>query len=359
MYKDPLRPNARAILQASKQHPCCQQLQLALCYARCGLRVHPMCPKTKRPLTAHGYKDAAIDERQIIEWWSRWPRVLVGIPTGAVSGFWVLDVDGELGRKSLQALLVHLGVEQIADLARTVVTTPSGGLHLYFRLRPGECPRSRARDIGLGIDTRGEGGTIIAPGNRLPDGRGYAVGDPYRPADELSQNVDLRDLAPAPRDLVLLATFNTRERAVIAKDSRLNCKIRSVEPSDWRAAFESHQAHNRNRFRADIASPPSEAGAMRRQALSDLENAADAYARLTDGRRTVLFTIACRVAKYTAHCVLTEHEVRSAFRGAATANGALAKYGPAWLDKTICRALDLGRNDRLPALARRFQEGGA
>ena len=95
-------------------------------------------------------------------------------PDRVGTGLWVLDVDGEAGRNSLNELLAVLGLERIEDLTPCIVQTRSGGLHLYFRLRPGEKPRSRASDIGAGLDTKGEGGSIIAPATACRDGRGTA-----------------------------------------------------------------------------------------------------------------------------------------------------------------------------------------
>ena len=113
-----------------------------------------------------------------------WVLTLVGIPTGLPSGFWVLDVDGRAGLASLRELLTKLGLETVAELTRVVARTPSAGLHLYFAIGDGERPRSRAQDIGVGLDTRGvkadgnPGGYVIAPGVVLPDGRRYEMIDP-------------------------------------------------------------------------------------------------------------------------------------------------------------------------------------
>jgi hypothetical protein len=107
----------------------------------------------------------------------------------AESGLWVLDVDGAAGKQSLCELLARLGLPTIASLTPIISQTPSGGLHLFFRLRDGERPRNRARDIGPGLDTRGvkEDGTsagyIIAPGSVLPDGRRYMLIDPTMLSD--------------------------------------------------------------------------------------------------------------------------------------------------------------------------------
>ena len=153
-------------------------LAAALAYARSGIRVFP-CDARKRPLTPRGHHDATTDLATIRRWWARWPDALVGIPTGPESGVWVLDVDGEAGRFSLNELMARLGVATIADLTPCVSRTPSGGLHLIFRLQSAERPRSRARDMGAGLDTRGmkadgtSAGYFVAAGSKLPDGRRY------------------------------------------------------------------------------------------------------------------------------------------------------------------------------------------
>ena len=151
---------------------------VALNFAQYGIPVFP-CDPRKRPLTRNGHHDAITDFDAIREWWTHWADALVGIPTGLRSGVWVLDVDGEDGRQSLNHLMARLGVETIAELTPCVSRTPSGGLHLFFRLQPGERPRNRARDIGAGLDTRGvkadgtSAGYFIAPGSTLPNGRSY------------------------------------------------------------------------------------------------------------------------------------------------------------------------------------------
>jgi hypothetical protein len=107
-----------------------------------------------------------------------------------------------------------------------------------------------------------------------------------------------------------------------------------------------------------IAHLPSDDDGMRRQALDDLQAAADALAALTDTRRGQLFGAACQLAKYVAHGVLSEAETCTALREAAAANGSLTRYGRHWADGTIRRALVAGRNDALPTLARRFRING-
>lgn len=322
------------------------QLELSIKCAAAGIPVFPVNPRTKRPLTLHGHLEATTDTDQIRAWWVRWPDALVATPTGQRTGLWVFDVDGELGRKSLCALLARLGLEQPADLTSVMAETPGGGLHLYFRHRAGERPRTRAGDIAPGLDTRGDGGYIIAPGNRLPDGRQYRLIGAAR---------QLSEARPAPRELVYLATFNTRERAEIASEPDLCEAIRAAEPADWPGILEAHRRTKLQRIasRTVTASPD----AMRRQAQHDLQEAAGTYAALRDGRRNGLFSVACRLVCYVVNGVLAEAEFRNDLREAAVANGAIGSNGSAWFDGVVRRALAYGARDTLPPLARRFREG--
>jgi hypothetical protein len=133
----------------------------ALAYAeRFGWAVHPLRPGEKRPLTAHGFKDASTDAEQIRAWWTATPEANIGIATGAVSGISVLDVDvkdNAGGDLSLRALLERYD----ADLSEhSCQRTPSSGSHYVFaydaRLRQG------VACYGKGLDGRNDGGYIAA-----------------------------------------------------------------------------------------------------------------------------------------------------------------------------------------------------
>lgn len=101
---------------------------------------------------------------EVADWWSGdRARYGVGILTGSASGnIFVLDVDigpGKDGDDSLRALQMTHG-----DLPETAeVRTGGGGLHLYFRAPKGVAIRNSARQIGPGLDIRGEGGFVVAP----------------------------------------------------------------------------------------------------------------------------------------------------------------------------------------------------
>jgi len=156
----------------------------ALGYARLGLPVFPLhspfksgcscgnakCKNVgKHPRTAHGFKDATTNEKQIRKWWKQWPKANIGIQTGAESGINVLDVDPRHGgARSLQRLemMAHAGL----PLCPTVLTG-GGGQHRYFS-HPG-VPVKNKTGIAPGLDIRGDGGYVVAPPSRHESGKRY------------------------------------------------------------------------------------------------------------------------------------------------------------------------------------------
>lgn len=333
-------------MQKSPTHKTGSRRELVLEYAAQGYPVFPVNHFAKRPCNAHGHLEATTDNQQIETWWRRWPDALVAIPTGARTNLCVLDVDGAVGRQSLNDLIgAWAMIEFISDLTPCIASTPSGGLHLYFKMRSGEHPRTRASDIGPCLDTRGEGGYVIALGNRLPDGREYR---------SIGPSHDLADAAEAPRQLVYLATFNARERAEIESVPSLRSAMENTEPAAWTDILERHRQQKAQRILSK--SPHAEPNAMRRQALHDLQEVTREYASRQDGRRNGLFSVTCKLARYVVNSVLSESELRSALREAAAANGALSAHGSHWFDGVIRRALACGSRDSLPPLARQFRE---
>ena len=344
-------PTELAAVSGARTTP--TNLAVALALADVGIPVFPCTPK-KRPLVAGGYKAATIDRTVISAWFARWPNALVAVPTGPASGFWVLDVDGAAGRQSLNALLGKLGLAEIADVSRILVRTPGDGFHLHLRLRPGEAPRCRASGIALGLDTRGVGGFIIAPGNVLPDGRRYQLIDPAEFNDLEFSPSALFDASFASRRLLYLATFNVRDRGLISETSALRESIRTAEPKEWAGILKRWHESEAAKI-AERVGPCEDTKGYRAQALHDLYSAANAYSGLKDGRRTGLFRAACRIGKYVAHGHLTESEFRSAFVEGARTNDALQKHGPQWALKALRSAINYSCNDFLPPLAREFR----
>jgi len=137
-------------------------LDQALALARGGVPVFPCHPltsgdKAKSPLTEHGFKDATSDPAVLEAWATRWPDALVGLPTGPSTGLLVVDLDVKHGVNGLDSWRALEAAHGPAPETYTVLTL-SGGLHLYY-LGAGACTKNR---LGPNIDTRGEGGYVIA-----------------------------------------------------------------------------------------------------------------------------------------------------------------------------------------------------
>lgn len=126
-------------------------------YADAGLHIFPCWPNTKHPVTDNGFKDATTDPALIAEWWGRWPRANVGLACGA-SGLVVIDFD--IPKPGFG------GADLLAELLKTTTTTattPSGGLHFYYRQPDGEPLTNRRGKLPVGVDVRGAGGYVLLP----------------------------------------------------------------------------------------------------------------------------------------------------------------------------------------------------
>src|SRR4051794_21938831 len=121
------------------------------------------------------------DPIEIQKLWVMHPHDPLGIPTGSVNGFFVLDVDTATGHKydgfaALSALEGKYGPLPPTLMAQS----PTGSVHYYFRLPPGMRIKNSVSEIviendtrALGIDVRGEGGMVIAPPSTHPRGGQY------------------------------------------------------------------------------------------------------------------------------------------------------------------------------------------
>ncbi|MCP3464477.1 bifunctional DNA primase/polymerase [Bradyrhizobium sp. CCGUVB23] len=151
-------------------------LAAALDYAARRLPVFPIVPRGKTPAVARGFYAATTNPATIRRYWTD-PDRNIGIPTGASSGAWVLDIDGDEGAVSLRDLEVRYGA---IPKTRSVIT--SRGRHLWFAY-PGAIPSSAAR-IGDGLDVRADGGYVVAPPSVHESGHIYAFEDAQTPLVE-------------------------------------------------------------------------------------------------------------------------------------------------------------------------------
>lgn len=116
--------------------------------------------QSKQPHIKGWQEKATTDPAQLRRWWRKWPDAMPAIPTGTRSGIAVLDLDRKNGKDGFQTLR-ELGHDPDA-LSPHIITTPSGGQHLYFRHMEGL--KQSAGQIGPGVDVRAEGSLVIAPG---------------------------------------------------------------------------------------------------------------------------------------------------------------------------------------------------
>jgi hypothetical protein len=159
-----------------------------------GWAIFPCQPRGKTPATARGCLDAvANDPARINTWWGIFPDLNIGVATGAVSGFFVLDIDGDNGEASLRKL-----EEERGKLTATIEAITGKGRHCYFRMGKHGDVRNSAGQIAPGLDIRGSGGYVLAPPSVHPNGRAYAWS--VDSADEFADAPEwLHDLIRADR----------------------------------------------------------------------------------------------------------------------------------------------------------------
>lgn len=261
-------------------------LETALTYASQGWPVFPCDPATKQPYIRTGFKAATTDANQITAWWRQYPTAMVGLPTGAASGIWVLDIDLKPGAN---------GAAELAKLEAThgnlpttlIASTPSGGLHIYFSHVEGI--RNRG-SFEAGIDVRGEGGYVIAPGSVRHDGCVYE--------------------------------WKTRGTGIAAAPAWL---LELVKPAKAKAS---------NRTSTNKSNPTYSEAAIRSELLKLMGT--------KTGRNNALNDAAMAIGQFVGAGEISRHEAEERLYGAALANGYISKDGPAAARATIASGLDAG-----------------
>jgi len=176
------------------------------------------CREDKRPACKHGFKQATRDPDGIVALWHGADAPLIGVPTGAVSGFDVLDIDPRHGGDEWLALSADA-----LPITRHHFTR-SGGRHILFRHAEGV--RNTASKIAPGIDTRGCGGFVI-----WWPAAGYAVETPGT-VDEWPRWL-MSMLVPPPRPRVpppMPATRTEADARVTLMVQRAYARVRNAMP---------------------------------------------------------------------------------------------------------------------------------
>jgi hypothetical protein len=139
-------------------------LQAALRLAAAGLAVFPCCPASKRPRVGRWQSVATTVERGVLYFWHQYGLDSVpGIGLGRC-GLVVPDLDvknGVDGVGAFDALTKQYGEPEPCPVTRTI----SGGLHVILKQPGGRAPLGNSTgSLPAGIDVRGAGGFVIAPG---------------------------------------------------------------------------------------------------------------------------------------------------------------------------------------------------
>lgn len=159
----------------------------ALAYIDLGWAVFPLAPNTKIPFKgSKGFEDASTDAEDVKRWWAANPDANIGIATGEASGIVVVDVDVKNGSKGIESYSTLSGMSPTLR-ARTPSVGVNGehGWHDYYlatgpiRCRTGILP---------GVDIRGDGGYIVAPGSQI-DGKVYEWVDPEEHLSNLPEAI--------------------------------------------------------------------------------------------------------------------------------------------------------------------------
>lgn len=157
---------------------------------------HPALPEWKQYQTRCATKD------ELAAWWEGpYRRYGVGLITGSVSGVFIVDVDEGQGKDGGETL--HRLQMEHDDLPETVTAkTGGGGRHFLFQNPPGLHIPTAKNTLGPGIDTRGEGGFVVAAPSLHASGQHYIWDEKKHP-----QNFPV---AEAPEWLVTLAQESQR-----------------------------------------------------------------------------------------------------------------------------------------------------
>lgn len=113
----------------------------------------PLRPDKKPYIRWEQYQIKAATFDDIKQWWDKYPKAMIGVVTGKVSGLSVIDIDSDNGKKAVMDLLPD-------NFVAPTAITPRGGMHLYVKY----CPKLRnATSVLPGVDIRSEGGYVAAP----------------------------------------------------------------------------------------------------------------------------------------------------------------------------------------------------
>jgi Bifunctional DNA primase/polymerase, N-terminal len=266
-------------------------LRVALETASAGWPVFP-CQPDKTPATRNGFKDATESPHRIESWWASHPEYLVAVPT---EGLVVVDLDEPASGPTCATWAwwcEHAEPHGWDPTVAPIVATPRGGVHIYWRQPDGVEIRCSTSKLRSGVDIRANGGYVIAPGSRLPDGREYELLSPYpRALVDAPQWLVDTCTKPDPKvapDVAISPTGGTRY-GLVALESELGRL--AVAPEGTRNETLNRAAHRIGQLVAGGQLDPVHAAQQlhavaARIGLGDKESAATIRSGITAGART-------------------------------------------------------------------------
>ncbi|MGF6821877.1 hypothetical protein M2317_000763 [Microbacterium sp. ZKA21] len=232
----------------------------ALWLAERGYAVFPVKPNAKQPHAGFKWRDRSTsDPAAVRELIRQYPRSNWAIDCGK-SGLLVVDLDVKGDGPANWATLTK-GKAQAEPL---IVHTPSGGEHRYYRDEDGTI-RNQAGNLAGGVDTRGPGGYVLAPGSVI-DGSAYRL--TQADADRLGRPEGLPVLS---EDLhALLASGKGHRAPTTGTDEALRAKNHTKRRAHDAAEADASNKSTAKRAREDeggVRTGPVEAVRTHRDAL--------------------------------------------------------------------------------------------
>ena len=170
-------------------------------------------PGKHPPLYWSKYQLEKATPKALAGWSKRWPVSNVGIVTGAISGLFVVDVDGDEGEVNLR---------NHGSLPQTPTVKTSKGHHYYFK-HPGYDISNRGKFLPK-VDTRGDGGYVVLPPSNHLSGITYEWVEGLEPWTV--------PLADAPRWLLELIQEGKRSRRKAKKHADIAGQVEEGKRND-------------------------------------------------------------------------------------------------------------------------------
>lgn len=142
----------------------------ALRLAARGWKVFPLWPNQKNPAIDGFEINASDDPLQVSSWWSDKPNANIGLATGP-SKLVVVDFDSAKEPNETSGIENFRQVHSRKLSDTYTVKTAGGGWHLYYLAGTAQL-RNTAGKLAKKVDTRAQGGYVVAPGSVI-DGQPY------------------------------------------------------------------------------------------------------------------------------------------------------------------------------------------